>query len=30
VSLKHPNPSLRAYRILDGTITEVPVAVDQG
>jgi len=27
VSLKHPDPSLRAYRILDGGITEVPVAV---
>ena len=30
VSLKHPDPVLRAYRILDGEITEVPVEVEQG
>ena len=30
VSLKHPDPVLRAYRILDGDITEVPVVVDGG
>ena len=27
VSLKHPDPVLRAYRILEGEVTEVPVAV---
>jgi proteasome lid subunit RPN8/RPN11 len=27
VSLEHPDPSLRAYRILDGAITEVSVDV---
>ena len=27
VSLKHSDPVLRAYRILDGDITEVPVEV---
>jgi proteasome lid subunit RPN8/RPN11 len=27
VSLKHPDPSLRSYRILDGEITEEPVTV---
>ena len=30
VSLKHPDPALRAYRILDGDITEVPVEVEAG
>ena len=30
VSLKHPDPVLRAYRILDGEITEVPVEVERG
>ena len=30
VSLKHPDPVLRAYRILDDEITEVPVVVDGG
>jgi proteasome lid subunit RPN8/RPN11 len=30
VSLKHPEAVLRAYRILDGLITEVPVVVDHG
>jgi len=30
VSLKHPDPVLRAYRILDGTITELSVAVEGG
>jgi len=25
VSLEHPDPELRAFRILDGAITEVPV-----
>ena len=28
VSLKDPEPSLRCYRILDGEITEEPVAVE--
>ena len=27
VSLKHPDPVLRAYRILEGEVTEVPVSV---
>lgn len=27
VSLRHPDPVLRSYRILDGAITEEPVAV---
>jgi len=27
VSLKHPEPSLRCYRILDGEITEEPVEI---
>ena len=27
VSLRHPDPSLRSYRILDGEVTEEPVAV---
>ena len=27
VSLKHPEPALRAYRILDGTISEEPVTM---
>lgn len=27
VSLKHPDPSLRCYRILDGEITEEPVRI---
>ncbi|MEQ8840580.1 MAG: M67 family metallopeptidase [Acidimicrobiales bacterium] len=27
VSLKHPDPSLRSYRILDGDITEEPVTI---
>jgi len=30
VSLKHPDPVLRAYRILDGEITEVLVEVERG
>ena len=30
VSLEHPDPYLRAFRILDGDITDVPVAVDPG
>ena len=30
VSLKHPDPVLRAYRILDGGVTEVRVVVDGG
>jgi proteasome lid subunit RPN8/RPN11 len=30
VSLKHPDPALRAYRILDAAITEVRVLVDAG
>ena len=30
VSLKHPDPVLRAYRILDGEITEEPVEVERG
>jgi [CysO sulfur-carrier protein]-S-L-cysteine hydrolase len=30
VSLKHGDPALRAYRIADGTITELPVALDRG
>ena len=30
VSLKHPDPVLRAFRILDGEITEVPVEVERG
>ena len=30
VSLKRPDPVLRAYRILDGEITEVPVEVERG
>ena len=25
VSLEHPDPELRAFRILEGAITEVPV-----
>ena len=28
VSLKDPEPALRCYRLLDGEITEVPVAVE--
>ncbi len=28
VSLRHPEPSLRSYRILDGQVTEEPVAVE--
>lgn len=28
VSLRHPEASLRSYRILDGTVTEEPVAID--
>ena len=28
VSLRHPEPSLRSFRILDGDVTEEPVAVD--
>ena len=30
VSLKHPDPVLRAYRILDAAIAEVRVVVDGG
>ena len=30
VSLRHPDPSLRSYRILDGEVTEEPVAVGGG
>lgn len=29
VSLKHGDPVLRAYQIVDGTITEVPVALER-
>ncbi len=28
VSLRHPDPSLRSFRILDGEVTEEPVLVD--
>ena len=28
VSLRHPEPSLRSFRILDGEVTEEPVAID--
>lgn len=28
VSLKHPEPMMRSFRLLDGTITEEPVRVD--
>ena len=28
VSLRHPEPSLRSFRILDGQVTEEPVAID--
>jgi proteasome lid subunit RPN8/RPN11 len=28
VSLKHPEPALRSFRLLDGTVTEEPVRVD--
>ena len=27
VSLRHPDPSLRSYRILDGAVTEEPVVI---
>jgi proteasome lid subunit RPN8/RPN11 len=30
VSLKYETPSLRAYRIVDDTVHEVPVALDRG
>jgi proteasome lid subunit RPN8/RPN11 len=30
VSLKYDTPSLRAYRIVDGTVHEVRVALDRG
>ncbi len=28
VSLRHPEPSLRSFRILDGNVTEEPVEID--
>ena len=28
VSLRHPEPSLRSFRILDGQVTEEPVTID--
>ena len=30
ISLKHSSPVLRAYRIMGGEITEVPVSIDHG
>ena len=30
VSLRHAEPSLRSFRILDGEVTEEPVAIDAG
>jgi hypothetical protein len=30
VSLRDEAPTLRAYRIVDGTVHEVPVALDRG
>jgi proteasome lid subunit RPN8/RPN11 len=29
VSLRHPEPSLRSYRIVDGTVSEEPVLLDR-
>ena len=28
VSLRHPEPSLRSFRILDGEVDEEPVVID--